>query len=228
MDKFCCGWNAGLCLCFSKMASCSTEKGKLCFFPLAYCPLAVQLTATQAGSLAHLAILGIWLPIWSEVPRGSHACKPAVGAAGKADLEDRLWQAGETSPQGKLHVFHWEGSWQACLLHRPTIAVYSLWAARVRLPACSVPAVVKQQIFIFLSFSMFVLRESTVVPEEELLLVVTGLKGVPSLSSGWWSWKLPLATASVLLSSEAGAKSCALSSKLLAVLLALETASLII
>lgn len=161
-NKLCYSWNAGLCLRFSEVASCSTEEGYLCFchWPAArsrssWLPCRQALQHTRAS-------LGIWFSIWSEAPRGSRACKPAVGAAGKADLEGRLWQAGETAPRGKLHVFHWEGSWQTCLLHGPAIAIYRLWAVRVRLPACGVSAVVKHQIFvIFLSVSIFVLCEST-------------------------------------------------------------------
>lgn len=98
---------------------------------------------------------GIWLSIWSETPCDSRACNPAVGAAGRADLEGRLWQAGETSPGGNLHVFHWEGSWQARLLHNLATAICSWWAVRVRLPARGVPAVVKHHIF-FAIFSVCV------------------------------------------------------------------------
>lgn len=172
---------------------------------------------------------GIWLSIWSETPCGSRACNPAVGAAGRADLEGRLWQAGETSPGGNLHVFHWRESWQTWLLHSLATAIYSWWAVRVRLPACGVPAFVKRLIFfaIFLSVSVFVLCEST-VPAWRTVLVVSGLKGIPSLSSGRQSWKPPLTTACVLHLSEAAAKSCGSSSKCPSVFLSLETATLTI
>lgn len=55
------------------------------------------------------------------------------------------------------------------------------------------------------------------MPEEEHLLVKSGLKGVPSLSSSWRSWKPPLTTACILHSSEAAAKPCASSLKCLSV-----------
>lgn len=142
------------CACQKQQAAAQRVSAALCHLPTAHSQSS-WLPCRQA--LWHVwTSPGIWLSIWSETPCGSRACNPAVGSAGRADLEGRLWQAGETSPGGNLHVFHWQGSWQAGLLHSFATAIYSWWAVRVRLPAYDVPAVIKHHIFfaIFLSVSM--------------------------------------------------------------------------
>lgn len=111
------------CASQKQRAAAQRVSAALCHLPTAHSQSS-WLLCTQA--LWHVwTSPGIWLSIWSETPCGSRACNPAVGAAARVDLEGRLWQAGETSPGGNLHVFHWEGSWQAWLLHSVATAIYS-------------------------------------------------------------------------------------------------------